>query len=331
MPAKRKATDTKCSPTSSSRCLPNTSHVLRPPAEDAVVPSGALHHPREGQELGSGGGTPSMVQDPPAEDAVMHSGASRHPREDPELVGSTLPTLLLTWELSEASVELEPRSPDALSQRYALLYAARHVGEVQTRTNDRDVDTYVGTLWPPSWWDQMSNHAQQGSDDRVNITPARPIDPTAISSSNEYQSVEFGALCGDISLSRPSLCLIEKLRDGIVAYCVDDKSHLVACLSAWKVTLGGFLCALMTLQQTDFWKPWSETVYLVTGTDVFEDSLANIQTKTLVVHKERKHDFFFGYTRDLLTIQGDENNYEETGLFSKAYGSGRTNKSPLRY
>ncbi|KAF9508996.1 hypothetical protein BS47DRAFT_1365536 [Hydnum rufescens UP504] len=85
--------------------LSSASHVYDPPAEDAVVPSGALHHPREGQELGSGGGTPSMVQDPPAEDAVMHSGASRRPREDPELVGSTLPTLLLTWELSEASVE----------------------------------------------------------------------------------------------------------------------------------------------------------------------------------------------------------------------------------
>ncbi|KAF9518952.1 hypothetical protein BS47DRAFT_1388625 [Hydnum rufescens UP504] len=85
--------------------LSSASHVYDPPAEDAVVPSGALHHPHEGQELGSGGGTPSMVQDPPAEDAVMHSGASRRPREDPELVGSTLPTLLLTWELSEASVE----------------------------------------------------------------------------------------------------------------------------------------------------------------------------------------------------------------------------------
>ncbi|KAF9513643.1 hypothetical protein BS47DRAFT_1362352 [Hydnum rufescens UP504] len=85
--------------------LSSTSHVYDPPAEDAVVPSGALHHPCEGQELGSGSGTPSMVQDPPAEDAMMHSGVLRHPREDPELVDSTLPTLLLTWELSQASVE----------------------------------------------------------------------------------------------------------------------------------------------------------------------------------------------------------------------------------
>ncbi|KAF9510917.1 hypothetical protein BS47DRAFT_1364241 [Hydnum rufescens UP504] len=96
--------------------LSSASHVYDPPAEDAVVPSGALHHPREGQELGSGGGTPSMVQDPPAEDAVMHSGASRRPREDPELVGSTLPTLLLTWELSEASVERMSSVCIAISQ-----------------------------------------------------------------------------------------------------------------------------------------------------------------------------------------------------------------------
>ncbi|KAF9512961.1 hypothetical protein BS47DRAFT_1362851 [Hydnum rufescens UP504] len=86
-------------------CIETLEPCLRPPAEDAVVPSGALHHPCEGQELGSGSGTPSMVQDPPAEDAMMHSGVSCRPREDPELVGSTLPTLLLTWELSEASVE----------------------------------------------------------------------------------------------------------------------------------------------------------------------------------------------------------------------------------
>ncbi|KAF9502912.1 hypothetical protein BS47DRAFT_1369927 [Hydnum rufescens UP504] len=85
--------------------LSSASHVYDPPAEDAVVPSGVLHHPRKGQELGSGGGTPSMVQDPPAEDAMMHSGASCRPHEDPELVGLTLLTLLLTWELSEASVE----------------------------------------------------------------------------------------------------------------------------------------------------------------------------------------------------------------------------------
>jgi hypothetical protein len=87
------------------------SHVYDPPAEDAVTPSGALHHPCKGQELGSGNGTPSMVQDPPAEDAMMHSGVSHCPRKDPELVGSlpastmsSLLTILLTWELSEASV-----------------------------------------------------------------------------------------------------------------------------------------------------------------------------------------------------------------------------------
>ncbi|KAF9511795.1 hypothetical protein BS47DRAFT_1363562 [Hydnum rufescens UP504] len=85
--------------------LSSASHVYDPPAEDAVVPSGALHHPCEGQELGSGSGTPSMVQYTPAEDAMMHSGVLCHPRKDPELVGSTLLTLLFTWELSEASVE----------------------------------------------------------------------------------------------------------------------------------------------------------------------------------------------------------------------------------
>ncbi|KAF9506040.1 hypothetical protein BS47DRAFT_1399831 [Hydnum rufescens UP504] len=112
MPTKRKAT-TRSVARRLARgvCLTRGGHVYDPPAEDAVVPSGALHHPREGQELGSGGGTPSMVQDPPAEDAVMHSGASRHPHEDPELVGSTLPTLLLTWELSEASVEHMSSNP----------------------------------------------------------------------------------------------------------------------------------------------------------------------------------------------------------------------------
>jgi hypothetical protein len=133
----------KCSPMFSSRCLPNTSwvkklngskfqttlmsasHVYNPPAEDAVMPSGALHHPREGQELGSGNGTPSMVQDPPAEDATMHSGVLRHPHKDPELVGSlpvstasSLSTILLTWELSEASVGFH----QLVSQLPCLMY-----------------------------------------------------------------------------------------------------------------------------------------------------------------------------------------------------------------
>jgi hypothetical protein len=126
---KTESNNMKCSLMFSSRCLPNTSwvkklnrskfqttlmsasHVYDPPAEDAVMPSGALHHPCEGQELGSGNRTPSMVQDPPAEDATMHSGVLHCPHKDPELVGSLLAsttsplsTILLTWELSESSV-----------------------------------------------------------------------------------------------------------------------------------------------------------------------------------------------------------------------------------
>ncbi|KAF9509671.1 hypothetical protein BS47DRAFT_1365132 [Hydnum rufescens UP504] len=101
-----------------------------PPAEDAVVPSGALHHPHKGQEVGSSGGTPSMVQDPPAEDAVMHSGGSHHPHKDPELVGLTLLTLLLTWELSEASVEhmLSHRTLHMVKLRTAVKYHLLSIG-----------------------------------------------------------------------------------------------------------------------------------------------------------------------------------------------------------
>ncbi|KAF9506059.1 hypothetical protein BS47DRAFT_1367613 [Hydnum rufescens UP504] len=89
----------------------STSHIHDPPAEDAATPSGALHHPHEGWQLGCS--DDSMVQDPPAGDAVIPSGVSHRPREDQELVSSVLPTwnvvslstLLITWELLESSAE----------------------------------------------------------------------------------------------------------------------------------------------------------------------------------------------------------------------------------
>ena len=89
----------------------SASRVHDPPAEDAVVPSGALHHPHEGQELGCSDEDTFMVQDPPAGDAMMPSRVLCCPCEDPELVGSALPTsnvsslsaLLLTWELGSSA------------------------------------------------------------------------------------------------------------------------------------------------------------------------------------------------------------------------------------
>jgi hypothetical protein len=105
--------------------LSSTSHVYDPPAEDAVAPSGALHRPREGQEQGCKDGSP-IVQDPPAEDAAMHSGGLRRPREDPGPAGSALPTsnvsslstLLLSWELSEAFIQRMPSACIAVDLTY---------------------------------------------------------------------------------------------------------------------------------------------------------------------------------------------------------------------